>query len=255
MKRSGAKVAVVSGAGAVRGIGRTVATVLARDGWDLALVDIDGELVREFASDLAASSGRQVIGIQTDIASCDSVETAFATIDRELGGVDAEVNLAGIASPQALLELDEATYVRVMDVNAKGTFLMMRAASKRMQDRGTGGRIINTSSITAYDGGGTYSKVAYAAAKAAVLGLTRGAARELGPIGVTCNALVPGPIDTEIMGGVLSEERRHAMAADIPVGRIGTPDDIAAVVRFLVSDEASFINGAAIAVDGGKRMQ
>lgn len=183
------------------------------------------------------------------------METAFATIDRELGGVDAEVNLAGIASPQALLELDEATYVRVMDVNAKGTFLMMRAASKRMQDRGTGGRIINTSSITAYDGGGTYSKVAYAAAKAAVLGLTRGAARELGPIGVTCNALVPGPIDTEIMGGVLSEERRHAMAADIPVGRIGTPDDIAAVVRFLVSDEASFINGAAIAVDGGKRMQ
>jgi NAD(P)-dependent dehydrogenase (short-subunit alcohol dehydrogenase family) len=141
-----------------------------------------------------------------------------------------------------------------MDVNATGTLLMMQAAARRMVEGGHGGRIVNTSSITAYDGGGTFSKTGYAAAKAAVLGLTRGGARELGAHGITCNALVPGPIDTDIMGGALTEDRKSAMSAGIPAGRVGQPDDVAALVAFLTSHEAGFVNGASYFIDGGKHM-
>lgn len=116
------------------------------------------------------------------------------------------------------------------------------------------GRIVNVSSITAFDGGGTFSKGGYAAAKAAVFGLTSGAARELGPHGVTVNCMVPGPIDIDIIGGPLTDERKDAMAAGIPAGRVGTPNDIAAAASFLLSAGAGFVNGATIQVDGGEYM-
>jgi NAD(P)-dependent dehydrogenase (short-subunit alcohol dehydrogenase family) len=141
----------------------------------------------------------------------------------------------------------------VMAVNATGSFLVMQAAAKRMVQTGVG-RIVNTSSITAFDGGGTFSKGGYAAAKAAVLGLSRGGARELGRFGITVNTIAPGPIDTDIMGGQLTDDRKAAMSADIPVGRVGSPQDIAAMAAFLLSEEAGFISGATYQVDGGKYM-
>ena len=248
------RTAVVTGAGAERGIGRHVARRLAREGWALAVLDVDADGVRSFAAELAGRTESPVRGIPVDVADPASVEAAFEEIDAHLPPVLAEVNLAGIASPHSFFELTRDVWTRVMDVNATGTLLMMQAAARRMVEGGHGGRIVNTSSITAYDGGGTFSKTGYAAAKAAVLGLTRGGARELGAHGITCNALVPGPIDTDIMGGALTEDRKSAMSAGIPAGRVGQPEDVAALVAFLTSHEAGFVNGASYFIDGGKHM-
>lgn len=248
------RTAVVTGAGAPRGIGRHVARKLASTGWDLALVDIDGPAVEGFAAELAELSGRRVLGLGVDISDADAVEAAFVRIDEGLPPVAAVVNLAGIASPTTIFDITPELWDRVMDVNAKGTLLMIQAAARRMIATGFGGRIVNTSSITAYDGGGTFSKTGYAAAKAAVLGLTRGAARELGPHGITVNAIVPGPIDTDIMGGKLTDERKQGMSAGIPLQRVGQPQEVAGLINFLVSEDASFVSGDSVFVDGGKHM-
>ena len=247
------RTAIVTGVGAPRGIGRVVARRLAEEGWSLALIDIDEFGVAAFKKELDAAGFENVVAIPTDISSAESVDAAFALIDKELPAVVGLVNLAGIPCPTALLDLSLEEWNRVLAVNVTGSFLMLKAAAQRMVTTGVG-RIVNTSSITAFDGGGTFSKGAYAAAKAAVLGLSRGGARELGRFGITVNTVAPGPIDTDIMGGRLTDERKAGMAADIPVGRVGRPQDIAAIVSFLLSQEAGFISGATYQVDGGKYM-
>jgi NAD(P)-dependent dehydrogenase (short-subunit alcohol dehydrogenase family) len=248
-----ARTAIVTGVGAPRGIGRVVARRLASEGWSLALIDIDEFGVNQFKRELQTEGFDDVVAIPTDISSADSVDAAFAIIDEELPAVVGLVNLAGIPCPTALLDLSIEEWNRVLAVNATGSFLMLKAAAQRMVTTGVG-RIVNTSSITAFDGGGTFSKGAYAAAKAAVLGLSRGGARELGKFGITVNTVAPGPIDTDIMGGTLTDERKAGMAADIPMGRVGRPEDVAAVVSFLLSEEAGYISGATYQVDGGKYM-
>jgi NAD(P)-dependent dehydrogenase (short-subunit alcohol dehydrogenase family) len=152
-----------------------------------------------------------------------------------------------------LHECDLNEFERVMAVNVTGSYLMLKAAAARMIPQGVG-RIINTSSITAFDGGGTFSKGVYATAKAAVIGMAHGGARELGQYGITVNVLAPGPVDTEIMGGRLTAERKATMSAGIPLGRVGQPEEIAATVAFLLSDGGGYINGATIQIDGGKYM-
>ncbi|MEZ0164320.1 SDR family NAD(P)-dependent oxidoreductase [Kineococcus sp. LSe6-4] len=248
-----ARTAVVTGVGAPRGIGRVVARRLARDGWSLALVDVRADGVAEIAEELAGTvpDGAQVLGVPLDITSPEDVAAAFARIDEALPPVVGLVNLAGTACPTPLLELTLAEWNAGFAVNATGTMLMIQAAAPRMAQVGVG-RIVTTSSITALDGGGTFSKTAYAASKAAVLGLTKGAARELGPLGITANAILPGPVDTDIMGGPLTEDRKAAMATGIPVGRVGRPEDVAAVVAFLLGEDAGYVNGASLQVDGGK---
>lgn len=248
------RTAIVTGAGAERGIGRRVARKLVSEGWSVAAADIDGEAVTAFAEELAAESGAQVIGVGVDIADPASVDSAFAVIDEKMPQVLALVNLAGIPGPQSFFDITPEIWDRIMDVNAKGTLLMMQAAAKRMIDGGLGGRIVNTASITALDGGGTFSKTPYAAAKAAVQGLTRGGARELGEHGITVNAIVPGPIDTDIMGGTLTEERKAGMSSNIPLGRVGQPEEVAGLINFLVGEDSSFVSGTSISVDGGKHM-
>lgn len=252
------RTAVVTGAGAPRGIGRHVVRTLVAAGWSVAAADIDGAAVEEFAAalnaEIPADSGVSVIGIGVDISDQASVDAAFARVDAELPQLVALVNLAGIPSPHSILEITSEIWDRVMDVNGKGTLLMMQAAARRMIEGGVGGRIVNTSSITALDGGGTFSKTGYAAAKAAVQGLTRGAARELGVHGITANVILPGPIDTDIMGGTLTDERKAGMSSNIPLQRVGQPEEVAGLIRFLVGEDSSFVSGTSISVDGGKHM-
>lgn len=247
------RTAVVTGAGGPAGIGRVTARLLAESGWHVALVDIDADGLATVEAELRDAGHRGVLAAPTDITSPESVTALFERVDDELPPVLALVNLAGIACTAALHECELDEFERVMAVNVTGSYLMLKAAAARMIPHGVG-RIVNTSSITALDGGGTFSKGVYATAKAAVIGMAHGGARELGPHGITVNVLAPGPIDTEIMGGRLSDDRKASMSAGIPLGRVGRPEEIAATVAFLLSDGGGYISGATIQVDGGKHM-
>ena len=247
------RTAVVTGAGGAAGIGRVTARILAENGWHVALVDTNADGLADVEAELRGAGHSDVLTVPADVASESSVSHAFDRIDAGLPPVVGLVNLAGIPSPVPLHECDLKDFERVMAVNVTGSFLMLKAAAPRMIRQGVG-RIVNTSSITAFDGGGTFSKGVYATAKAAVIGMCHGGARELGPHGITVNVLAPGPIDTEIMGGRLTDERKAAMSAGIPLGRVGRTAEVAATIAFLLSEGAGYINGATIQIDGGKHM-
>ena len=246
------RTAVVTGAGSPAGIGPRVAAALAADGWAVALVDANADGMAQVELELKGQ-GVGALAIPLDITDEAAIAAAFERIEAELPPVLGLVNIAGIPCTDTVHECDRATFDRVMAVNVTGSYLMIKAAAPSMIAAGVG-RICNFSSITAFDGGGTFSKGVYGTAKAAVIGMCRGAARELGPHGITVNVIAPGPVDTEIMGGKLTDERKAGMAATIPLGRVGTPEEIAATVAFLFSDGAGFITGSTIQADGGKHM-
>jgi NAD(P)-dependent dehydrogenase (short-subunit alcohol dehydrogenase family) len=160
------------------------------------------------------------------------------------------VNNAGVSSPTPFLELTTEEWDRVMDVNLRGTYLATRRAAEAMVRHGVG-RIVSISSISAQRGGGTFSKVPYSAAKAGVVGMTRAVAREISPLGVTVNAISPGPVDTDIMGGTLTDERKAAISRDVLVGRVGRAAEMAGLIAYLMRAEAGFITGATYDINGG----
>jgi len=249
------RAAVVTGVGAPSGIGRRIARRLLEDGFDVAVGDIQFDNVDSFVEEVRGEfPKRKIVGLHLDVADEASVIAAFEKVDTELPQLVALVNPAGIACPETLLDISVADFDKVFAVNCRGTFLMMRHAFARMNQHGIG-RIVNFSSITAFDGGGTFSKGIYAGAKAGIIGLTRGGAREFGPSGVTVNVIAPGPIDTEIMGGKLTDDRKATMSSNIPLQRVGQPEEIASVCSFLVSEDSSFVNGTVLNADGGKHMR
>jgi len=244
---------VLTGAASPRGIGRVAAHYLAARGWNVGVIDLDTAASEAVASEIADEYDVAAAGVAADVADEAQVRAAFDALESALPQVVALVNLAGVSSPDAYLDLTPNEWDRVLRVNLTGVHHATQRAAESMV-RNRVGRIVNLSSVSAQRGGGTYSKAAYSAAKAGVLGLTRAAARELGQSGVTVNAIAPGPIDTDIMGGALTDERKAAMAADGVLPRIGSPRDVAAAIGYLISEDAGFVTGHTLNVDGGLYM-
>lgn len=245
---------VVTGAASLRGIGRAAACRLAADGWCLGLLDIDGDAVQQLAAELATAHGIRAAGYAVDVADEQAVSAAVDRLEADLPPIIGLANIAGISSPDPYLDLPDGEWRRVMQVNLDGVHYVTRRVAESMARHGVG-RIVSISSASAQTGGGTYSKTPYSVAKAGVLGLTRALARELGPLGITVNAIAPGPIDTDIMGGTLTEERKAAMVASLLVDRVGTTDDIAVAIGFLLSEGTGYITGQTLNVNGGLYMQ
>lgn len=244
------RTALVTGAGSTRGIGRTVVRRLAGAGWHVAALDVDGQSVIDFAAEVNKEVPVTVRGYQADIADTGSVDHAFSEIEAELPPVVGLAHLAGVASPVPFLDVTLDEWNRVLNINSTGTFLVNQRAIRGMVKRGVG-RVVNLSSASAQLGGGTYSKVPYSASKASVIGFSRAVAREVSKCGVTVNVIAPGPIDTDIMGGTLTEAQKEAMVQGLLVDRVGRPEDVAATIEFLLSEDAGFITAAVYNVNGG----
>ncbi|MFC0680137.1 SDR family NAD(P)-dependent oxidoreductase [Lysobacter korlensis] len=245
--------AVVTGAASARGIGQATARRLAGDGWAVAILDLDGAAAASVAERIAAESGQPAIGIGADIAEPRQVDAAMRRIESELPQLVGLVNNAGISSPTPFLEVGPAEWRRVFDVNVHGTFHVTQAAA-RIMARNRLGRIVNVSSASAERGGGVYGRAAYSGSKAALLGMARTWARELGGFGITANSVAPGSIDTDIMGGPLTDDRKRVLLQELPVGRIGTVDDVANLIAFLLGAQAGYITGVTYDVNGGSHI-
>jgi len=237
------RVALVTGAG--QGIGRAVAERLARDGLAVAVNDLD----EGRAASIAAGLGRESLAVAGDVSRSASIVAMVDKVLSRFGRLDALVTCAGILYPTRFREISEEEWRRTMDVNLNGVFLCMRAVVPAMAERGFG-RIVNVSS-TAGKSVSTLGGAHYTASKAGVLGLTRAAAKELAPLGITVNAVCPGLIDTEMVRANVSPDRLEAYRTSFPIQRLGTPEEVAGLVSFLVSDEASYITGASTDINGG----
>ena len=245
-----ARTAVVTGAASTRGIGRALAHRLADEGWAIAVLDLDEAESRAAAQEIAARHGVPAAGVAADVSDQASVDAAISRIEAELPPVVGLANLAGISSPTPFLDVTPEEWDRVFAVNMRGTYLVTQRLLAGMVERGLG-RIVSVSSVSAQRGGGTYSKVAYSASKAAVIGFTRALAREVGEFGVTVNCVSPGPVDTDIMGGTLTEERKTELSAQVILGRVGTVDEIAALMAYLLGPDAGWITAATYDINGG----
>lgn len=239
------KVALITGSS--RGIGRAEAIALARDGYAVCVNCVERE---DKAQELAAqlrSEGCEAMWYKADVADAAAVKQMVAEVEKTLGAVTLLVNNAGIAKQCLFQDMTEDYWKRIFDVNLNGAFNTIQAVLPHMLHEHSG-CIINTSSIWGQHGASC--EVAYSATKHAIIGLTRSLAQELAPTNIRVNCVAPGVINTDMVQ-VLGRETLDALTEDTPVGRLGRPEDIAAVVSFLASDAASFITGQVITSDGG----
>lgn len=250
MGRLDGRVALVTGAG--RGIGAATALRLAADGARVALADLDEQGPAEVAKQVT-DNGSEGLPLVCDVANAASVQAAVDGTVARFGSLDILVNNAGVTRDNLLFKMTDEDFDTVLAVHLRGAFNCARAAQKHMVER-KWGRIVSLSSVSAL---GNRGQVNYAAAKAGLQGLTRTLAIELGPFGITANAVAPGFIDTAMTQatarrlGIDPEVFKEAAAQQIPVRRVGQPADVANVIAFLVSDDASFVNGQTIYVAGG----
>ncbi|MFC4111846.1 SDR family NAD(P)-dependent oxidoreductase [Nonomuraea zeae] len=245
--------AIVTGAGSTRGIGRATAHALAAAGWNLAILDVDETGAKDTAEQVARHHNVQAFGLGCDITDETSVEAALSHLAAAAPAVGALVNNAGITSPIPFLQVTGAEWDRIFAVNVRGAYNVTRRVAATMAERGFG-RIVFLSSVSAERGGGVFGGVAYSAAKAAQLGFARALARELGPVGVTVNAVAPGLIDTDITAGALDEEHKSRLLDTIPVGRTGHVEDVADLITYLCREESGYITGATYDVNGGSHI-
>jgi len=252
MDRLAGRVALVTGA--ARGIGAATAQRLARDGAAVAVVDLAGTDTADTTRAITEAGG-SAYGLGCDVAVAAQVETAVQRTIDELGGLDILVNNAGITRDNLLHKMTEEDWDTVIGVHLRGPFLMCRAAQKQMVDQRYG-KIVNISSVSAL---GNRGQTNYSAAKAGIQGFTRTLAIELGPFGINVNAVAPGFVETAMTDatalrlGIQPEQLRKLAAESRPLRRTGRPEDLANVIAFLVSEDASFITGQTIYVDGGPR--
>ncbi len=272
------KRALVTGAGRQRGIGRAIALRLAEEGADVAVTgyprdpatfpDHEREAGWRGAASVAAeieALGRRAVAVEGDVSDPDDVASLVATVTGELGGIDVLVNNAALPSDAGvatILDMDEALWFRTVDVNLNGLYLVTRDVGRTMREQQTGGAIVNISSLAGRMGIPAYG--AYTATKWAMVGLTQQLALELAGDRIRVNCVCPGSTDTDMMDGTFRRSAASAgrefdtwkqrTAASVPWGRQGLPEEQAAAVAFLASDDASYITGQTVNVDGGLRM-
>lgn len=239
--------ALVTGAG--RGIGRAIVDGLAEEGARLALFDLPGSCVTTAAKEFQ-SRNVDAIGIEGDVSIAADVARAVADVVARFGRIDLLVNNAGIAPLRAFLDTDVELYDRVMAVNARGSFLMALEVARTMVAKG-GGSIVQIASTCAFTAGASRNLAAYNMSKAAVRQMVASLASELADHGIRINAVAPGTIDTEMTRACLDEDGTSAMKRRIPLKNFGQPRDIADACLFLCSDEARYITGQTLVVDGG----
>ncbi|KAJ7607913.1 hypothetical protein FB45DRAFT_1039981 [Roridomyces roridus] len=251
MSSNSNRVAIVTGAG--KGSGKIIALRLADDGLDVAVNDVQSNAfaLAELVGEIKAK-GRSSSAHVADVSVDGEVKGMVDEVVRTYGKVDAMVANAGVASYDPIVELDVQEWDRIMNINARGTFLCYKYAGLQMMKQGTGGRIVGASSVLE----GKACLSAYTASKFAIRGLTQSAALEFGPHnGITVNAYGPGAVDTEMMGAEYPEVPREEIINRFkkmsPLGLVGMPDDIASLVSFLVSKDSQFITGQTISINGG----
>jgi NAD(P)-dependent dehydrogenase (short-subunit alcohol dehydrogenase family) len=237
------RVALVTGAGG--GIGAATARRFAREGATVVVNDVDLELARPLVTELQ-KEGARALSIAADVTARTDVEAMVDHVVGEFGRLDVLVNNAGVNRDAMSHKMTEEQWDQVLAVNLKGTFLCAQAVLAGMRERGWG-RVINTSSVGSL---GNIGQANYAASKAGVIGLTRTLALEYAKYGITVNCVAPGPVMTRMLAGV-PEAIREKIVAKVPIGRIARPEEIAAVHAFLASEDAAFITGQVLFVDGG----
>lgn len=240
------KTAVITGAGAPQGIGRATARLFAGHGAEIALVDYDKQ---------ALADARQEFDIPHRLYDCDvsdrqQVRTTINQIADDFGKIDILINNAGVVSPSLIDDIDEAEFDHIIDTNVKGNFMVAQAVVPHLRKQ-PGGAIVCISSIAGQLGGGVFGRSHYATSKAGIMGMAKAFARELAPEGIRVNAIAPGTLDNDFTKGKMTDEIKAKIASNVPMGRLGTPEELANACLFLASDMSSYVTGATLDVNGG----
>jgi NAD(P)-dependent dehydrogenase (short-subunit alcohol dehydrogenase family) len=250
LKRLEKKVAFVTGAG--RGMGEAIAARLAEEGVQIAVNDLELPPIQKIAADLEKRHGVRTLAIAGNVTHPDDVKSMVGTVIKTFHRIDILVNNAGILYPTRVMDISREEWLRVMDVNVNGLFGLTQEVLRAMIKRKYG-RIVNMSS-SAGRSVSTLGGVHYTASKAAVLGITRAVAKEVAGYGITCNAVCPGLIDTDMVRKTVSAARILNYEQSFPIPRLGTPREVADLVAFLSSDESAYITGASFDINGGDLM-